>query len=134
MRDDILNNKQKILDFIQKNTSKAEMCRFFDCQPKTLETCFNKLGITYQKKVNKNPTYKDYVDGAKKISSSALRKQLFKEGIKEKKCECCGLITWMGKPIPLELHHINGNHYDNRLSNLIILCPNCHSQAHIIIK
>ena len=35
--------------------------------------------------------------------------------------------TWMGKPIPLELHHINCNNQDNRLENLLLLCPNCHA-------
>ena len=35
----------------------------------------------------------------------------------------------MGKDIVCELHHINGNRSDNRLENLIILCPNCHSQT-----
>ena len=60
-------------------------------------------------------------------SSSALRIKLIKEGIKENKCEGCGITEWMGKPITLQLHHINGNHSDNRLENLQILCPNCHS-------
>lgn len=60
-------------------------------------------------------------------SSDMLKKRLIAEGIKQQVCECCGLSEWMGKPIPLELHHVNGNHYDNRLSNLKILCPNCHS-------
>lgn len=36
----------------------------------------------------------------------------------------------MGKNIPLELHHINMNHYDNRIENLQILCANCHAIAH----
>ena len=39
------------------------------------------------------------------------------------------LSEWMGKPIPLELHHKDGNHYNNDLSNLEILCPNCHAQT-----
>lgn len=60
-------------------------------------------------------------------SSDMLKKRLIAEGIKQQNCECCGLSEWMGKPLPLELHHINGNHYDNRLNNLQILCPNCHS-------
>jgi 5-methylcytosine-specific restriction endonuclease McrA len=34
----------------------------------------------------------------------------------------------LGKPIPIELHHKNGDHYDNSLDNLEILCPNCHAQ------
>jgi len=61
------------------------------------------------------------------ISSDKLKKRLFAEGYKNYKCECCGMTEWMGKPIPLQIHHINGNHYDNRIENLQILCPNCHS-------
>lgn len=63
------------------------------------------------------------------ISISKLRDRLIKEGIKEYKCEECGLTEWNNKPIPLQLHHINGNRRDNRLENLQILCPNCHAQT-----
>ncbi|MBO4465240.1 MAG: HNH endonuclease [Bacteroidales bacterium] len=42
-------------------------------------------------------------------------------------CENCGLSSWQGVPIPLEIHHINGNNTDNRLDNLQLLCPNCHA-------
>ena len=42
-------------------------------------------------------------------------------------CECCLLSKWQGQPIPLEIHHINGKNTDNRLDNLILLCPNCHA-------
>lgn len=59
-------------------------------------------------------------------NSHKLKLRLIKEGVKEEKCEVCGNTEWMGEPIPLDLHHINGNHFDNRLENLIILCPNCH--------
>lgn len=59
-----------------------------------------------------------------------LKERLFNQNLKERKCEICGLgEEWYGKPITLELHHINGDHYDNRLENLQILCPNCHSQT-----
>lgn len=60
--------------------------------------------------------------------SYKLKKRLFKTGIKEPECEKCG---WAEKSpdgrLPLELDHINGNSRDNRLENLQILCPNCHS-------
>lgn len=58
-----------------------------------------------------------------------LKERLVKEGLKEYKCECCGITNWNNKPISLQLHHINGINNDNRLSNLQLLCPNCHSQT-----
>ena len=56
-----------------------------------------------------------------------IKRRLFEEGIKENKCEMCGLKEWQGVKIGLELDHINGNTYDHRLENLRILCPNCHA-------
>jgi len=59
-------------------------------------------------------------------NSSKLKERLIKCGIKEYKCEKCGNTEYDGEIIPLELHHINGDHYDNRLENLVLLCPICH--------
>lgn len=56
-----------------------------------------------------------------------LKNRLIKEGLKETRCECCGLTEWNGYPIPLELHHLNGISSDLRIENLQILCPNCHA-------
>ena len=44
-------------------------------------------------------------------------------------CECCGLKQWQGKEIRLQVHHVDGNRKNNELSNLQLLCPNCHSQT-----
>jgi hypothetical protein len=45
------------------------------------------------------------------------------------RCERCGLSEWRGQPLALQLHHINGDGLDNRLENLEVLCPNCHTQT-----
>lgn len=44
-------------------------------------------------------------------------------------CECCGLSEWNGNLLTLELHHIDGDCMNNVLENLMLLCPNCHSQT-----
>lgn len=58
-----------------------------------------------------------------------LKTRLVREGLKRRECERCGLVDWLGEPLTLALHHINGRRNDNRLENLMLLCPNCHSQT-----
>lgn len=68
-----------------------------------------------------------YFSNLIKITTYTLKQKLFDHGLKERKCERCNSTTWQGVPIPLELHHIDGNRLNNNLPNLQILCPNCHA-------
>ena len=62
-----------------------------------------------------------------RYSSCKLKQRLIKEGYKKYQCENCLNTEWLGNPIPLQLHHKDGNHNNNYIENLQILCPNCHS-------
>ncbi len=77
-----------------------------------------KAKIPLEKILTKNSNFQSY----------KLKKRLFIAGLKTKKCEQCGWAkTTKDGYLPLELDHINGNSSDNRIENLRILCPNCHS-------
>jgi 5-methylcytosine-specific restriction endonuclease McrA len=65
----------------------------------------------------------------RRTNRSNLKKRLIEEGLKENRCEICGITRWMGKPVSMQLHHKNGDGSDNRLPNLELLCGTCHSQT-----
>ena len=81
-----------------------------------------------KKAINSKPI-EDIFSNKISIQSGKLLKRLFKEEYKEKQCEICGITNWMNKEIAFQLHHIDGNHFNNSLNNLMCLCPNCHSQT-----
>lgn len=91
----------------------------------------NKAGKGLHKKspVNKIKT-EDIINGLyPDYQTFKLKNRLLQEGYKEYKCECCGLSEWNGLPIPLELHHKDGNRCNHKIENLQMLCPNCHAQT-----
>ena len=71
----------------------------------------------------------EYLVENSNIQSHKLKNKLLRAGLKQPKCECCGITEWNGKSAPLELDHINGVNTDNQIENLRILCPNCHAQT-----
>ena len=70
-----------------------------------------------------------YLVRGRRVSRGHLKKRLLGAGLKTHRCEACGLTEWRNEPLSLALHHVNGDGDDNRLENLRLLCPNCHSQT-----
>ena len=135
MRQDIVDRKQDILNWIDENQSKSFICKQLGCKPETLESYLKKFGVVYKgnmglkgKKTDFKSLHATELLQKPWISSHRLKKRLIEDNVKEHKCEICGITEWMGQKVPLELDHIDGNHYNNELSNLRIVCPNCHAQ------
>lgn len=135
MRSDILEQKDKILQWISENKSKAFISKQLKCKQETLNKYLEKMGIDYsgnqsgkgQSKKKNRMDLEDYLQNSTDIQTNKVRKKILEENIKAHRCECCGLETWLGQPIPLELHHKDGDPTHNELSNFELLCPNCHA-------
>ena len=133
---DILDRKNDILIWINEERSKSYMCQQLSCKQETLNKYLKQMGIEYKGQQNKKGQYKGgneyksalyYIENNVPLQSHKLKLKLFRDGLKEQKCEICGISEWQGQEIPLELHHKDGDHYNNELSNLQVLCPNCHA-------
>lgn len=137
MRTDILERKEEILSWIEEELTLYEMKERLHCKYETLRHYLKELGIEYHGQQARKGQFKggfryesieQYLASSKSITSDKLRRKLLYFGVKEAKCEICQLAVWNNQPIPLELHHVDGNHHNNELNNLQILCPNCHAQ------
>lgn len=136
MRTDILERKEDILRWIKEERPKSYMCRELGCKQDTLNSYLKKMGIEYAGQQAKKGQYKGgneyipasyYIENNFPIPSHRLKEKIIRDGLKQDCCEKCGVSEWMGVKLPLELHHKDGNHFNNQLENLEILCPNCHS-------
>lgn len=126
---------------VSKSTSFAGVCRELGVQPFTgaqshiskkcrqfgVDTShFSGKGWNKGKRSIPADVSRFLVKGAP-TSSHRLKLRLIAAGMKPAHCEKCGLSAWLGNELPLELDHINGDHSDNRIENLLVVCPNCHA-------
>lgn len=88
---------------------------------------FTGRGWSRGKKTGPKTQTDQYLTNQVPIGSNRLKKRLLAEGIFQPICSSCSLSEWLGGPIPLELDHISGDSIDNSLTNLRLLCPNCHA-------
>lgn len=97
-----------------------------------LDLTKNQLNAKYAQQYSAKNSYDlsdILVENSTYTNMERLKIRLVRNNLKVYRCEICGITTWNGEPLSLQLHHKNGKHNDNRLTNLQILCPNCHSQT-----
>lgn len=85
---------------------------------------------TFSHYIQKRELNEILVENSTYLNTQHLKERLLKEDLLEYKCAICGNVgVWNNQPLSLQLDHINGNHTDNRIENLRLLCPNCHTQT-----
>ncbi len=127
-------SKEEIKSAIEQTKSMAAAAKLLGIKYDTFKKYADKFGLFEANQAGKGllrgVRYKSKSDVFKsdnKVPSGVLCKWLKLE--REWCCEECGISEWNDKPLTLEVDHIDGDNSNNELTNLKILCPNCHSQT-----
>ena len=132
----IQNHKQKFTDdeLVKQynlNPKLSFLSHHFGVPNVTLWRRAKKLGLEF-KIGGKNIKFElqDILEGKHpQYPTLKLKRRLIKEQILKEECNICKLENWQNKKITLQLDHIDGDSHNHQLSNLRLLCPNCHSQT-----
>jgi 5-methylcytosine-specific restriction endonuclease McrA len=136
MRKDL--TKEKVIKICSEAISMAQAASELGVHFNTLKKVAKKFGCytpNQGMKGGKKPTnpkvdLNEILDGKHPtFQTFKLKMRLIKEGIFKNECSICTTSEWMGKPLMIELDHIDGNSRNHMLENLRMLCPNCHSQT-----
>lgn len=138
-------SKEEFIKIVKQSKSYAEVIEGLNGSKsgtayKTLKKYISKYGLNiehFDPYANKKDTSKRaplnevLTKNSKwKIHNQVMKKRLIEAGTKEDKCEMCNQSNNHNNlPLVLQLDHINGDNRDNRLENLRIVCPNCHTQT-----
>jgi transposase-like protein len=114
-----------VVELLDAGMSQASIARQLGVSAPTVSFHARRLGIPARASAAQRYDW----DEIRTFCRQHVKARLRLAGLKHECCEQCGLTDWRNRPLSLELHHVNGDGRDNRLENLMLLCPNCHSQT-----
>lgn len=126
---------QEIEQYVHESNSYASLAEklgynsSYGSYLKSMKAMIDELGLdishfTGQGWNKNNFDYERFRNGVVIKSSQAINALIFLRG---RCCEQCGETKWLDVPIPLEVHHVDGDPLNNEIDNLKLLCPNCHA-------
>jgi len=120
--------KHILLELLNEHGNYNRVAKFLGIPHSTLTSDLKFYGL-YKRILREEYKLEDILNNVYPLDSGNLKKKLMKELNWKNQCGLCGIEDWQGKPLVMQLDHIDGNNKDNSLKNLRLLCPNCHAQT-----